>query len=153
MKKLFFFLCLLGFYSCAGYEPILSSKNLSFYIGEIININNDRITKSVSKNLNNNKLKINNKQKYILKITSNKEDVITSKDSNGNALTFEIIITVNVDVFVDDSDKSISTLKFNKTFSYNNQKNNLNMSRYKKTIEENIINKISQDLVVELQAL
>ena len=136
-----------------GYWGGYKSKNLSFYIGEIVNINNDKITKSVSKNLNNNKLKIDNKQKYILKITSNKEEVVTSKDSSGNALTFEIIITVNVDVFVDDSDKSIGTLKFNKAFSYNNQKNNLNMSRYKKTIEDNIINKISQDLVVELQTL
>jgi outer membrane lipopolysaccharide assembly protein LptE/RlpB len=153
MKKLFFLLCLLGFYSCTGYAPIFSIENSSFYIEKIINTNDDEITKKISKNLNNKKLKDDSKKNYTLKVSADKEIVVVSRDPSGDDLTYEIIINVVVDVFYNNEDKPINTLKFSSNFSYNNQKNKFNLNQYRKTIEENMIDKISQDIVVKLQTL
>ena len=153
MKKLCFYLCLLGLFSCAGYEPIFSVKKINFYIEDIIITNGDNISKKVSKNLNINRLKKDNKKNYILKISSNKRSEIRSKDKKGNALTFEMIVDVQVEVFQNNIDLSTHTLKFTNNFSYNNQQNKFDLNQYKKIIEENMITKISQDIVVKLQTL
>ena len=153
MKKLFFLLCLLGFYSCTGYAPIFSTENSSFYIEKIINTNDDKITKKLSRNLNNKKLKDDSKKNYILKIFSDKKIDVVSRDPSGNALTYEIIINVVVKVFYNNENKPVNTLKFSSNFSYNNQKNKFNLNQYRRTIEENMIDKISQDIVVKLQTL
>tara|TARA_B110000037_G_scaffold170705_1_gene193648 strand:+ start:557 stop:1018 length:462 start_codon:yes stop_codon:yes gene_type:complete len=153
MKKIFFYLCIFSIFGCAGYEPLFSTKNLSFYIEDIKNINNDVITKKISKNINNNKLKGENKIVYLLEIESNIINNIASKDSKGNPLTYNIILDVKVKVFKRNTELPINILKFDKSINYNNQANKFNLNEYKKTIIENITNKISQEILISLQSL
>ena len=153
MKKIFFYLCIFSIFGCAGYEPLFSTKNLSFYIEDIKNINNDVITKKISKNINNNKLKGENKIVYLLEIESDIINNIASKDSKGNALTYDIILDVKVKVFKRNTELPINILKFDKSINYNNQANKFNLNEYKKTIIENITNKISQEILISLQSL
>tara|TARA_B100001093_G_C26389908_1_gene826605 strand:- start:42 stop:503 length:462 start_codon:yes stop_codon:yes gene_type:complete len=153
MKKLLFCLCLFGILNCSGYKPIFAVKNLSFEIEEIINVNDDNITKEISKNLKRYILNENSEKKYTLEILSNKENIITSKDTNGNALTFEMAIDVEVKAYYNNKDDPIETFKVSNNFNYNNQENKFDLSEYKETIEENIINKISQNIIVKLQSL
>ena len=153
MKKILFYLCFFSMFGCAGYEPLFSTKNLSFYVSDIENINGDNITKDISRNLNNNKLKKNEKKNYKLKISSSRNNNITSRDTKGIALTYEMIVNVEVEVFNNNSDFPLDTLNFNKNFNYNNQVNKFNLSEYKKGILKNIINKISQEIVIKLQSL
>jgi len=153
MKKIFFYLCIFSIFGCAGYEPLFSTKNLSFYIEDIKNINNDVITKKISKNINNNKLKGENKIVYLLEIESNIINNIASKDSKGNPLTYDIILDVKVKVFKRNTELPINILKFDKSINYNNQANKFDLNEYKKTIIENITNKISQEILISLQSL
>ena len=153
MKKIFIYLCLFSVFGCAGYEPLFSTKNLSFYIEDIKNVNNDIITKKISRNLNSNKLKKDNKIIYLLEIESNINNNISSKDSKGNPLTYNMILNVKVKVFNRNTELLINTLRFNKDFSYNNQTNKFNLNEYKKTILESITNKISQEILISLQSL
>ena len=153
MKKIFFYLCIFSIFGCAGYEPLFSTKNLSFYIEDIKNINNDVITKKISKNINNNKLKGENKKVYLLEIESNIINNIASKDSKGNPLTYNIILDVKVKVFKRNTELPINILKFDKSINYNNQANKFDLNEYKKTIIENITNKISQEILISLQSL
>ena len=153
MKKIFFYLCIFSIFGCAGYEPLFSTKNLSFYIEDIKNVNNDIITKKISRNLNSNKLKNDNKTIYLLEIESNINNSISSKDSKGNPLTYNMILNVKVKVFNRNTELLINTLRFNKNFSYNNQTNKFNLNEYKKTIIESITNKISQEILINLQSL
>ena len=153
MKKIFIYLCLFSVFGCAGYEPLFSTKNLSFYIDDIKNVNNDIITKKISRNLNSNKLKKDNKIIYLLEIESNINNNISSKDSKGNPLTYNMILNVKVKVFNRNTELLINTLRFNKNFSYNNQTNKFNLNEYKKTIIESITNKISQEILINLQSL
>jgi len=153
MKKIFLYLCLLGLFNCAGYEPVFSVKNLNFYIQDIINTTNNDITKKISKELNNTKFEKINKKNYILKITSDKKTRVTSKDVSGDNLTFELNINVKIEVFYNNIDVSIQTFEIEKNFNYNNQRNKFDLTQYKKTIEENLISRISQDIITKLQLL
>ena len=138
---------------CAGYEPMFSTKKLSFYIDAIDNVNESKITKKISKNLNNNKKEIEGKKNYILKILSGRKNNITSRDSKGVASTYEMVINVKVEVFYNDINTPIATFVINKNSNYKNQINKFSLSQYKNTIEENIIREIAQEITIKLQSL
>jgi len=153
MKKIFLFLCFFSLFSCVGYEPLFSTKKLSYYIESIENVNNDSITKKISKNLDNNKIKKNNKKGYMLEISSIKNNVVTSRNSKGQVSTYEMTVGVNVKVFDNNTNLLIDKLRFNKKFSYNNQVNKFDLNQYKKNIMKGMINKISEDIAIKLQLL
>ena len=153
MNKIVFYFCFLMLFGCSGYEPLFSEKKTSFYIERIENVNGDYITRTISKNLNSNKLKSKDKNNYKLKITSILLDKITSKDSRGNALTYEVSFDVVVSVFNDISDIPFNTFKLSDSFSYNNRENKFDLKQYKNNILKNALNKISQDIIIKLEAL
>ena len=153
MKKIFFLLFFFTLVGCVGYEPLFSVKKLSFYIKDIENINNDPITKKISKNLGSSKVETDNKKVYLLKISSKKDEAIMSKNSRGQAITYQMSIEIMVKVFSDNKEFPLKTLKFKDSFIYNNQSNKFDLNQYKKNIEKNIINKISQEITIKLQSL
>ena len=153
MKKIFFYLCFFSIFGCAGYEPLFSTKDLPFYIEEIKNVNRDIVTKKISKNINNNQLKNNNKIIYLLEIESTINSNISSKDSKGNPLSYNMVLNVKVKVINKNDELLINTLRFKKSFGYKNQTNKYDLNEYKKTIVENMANKISQEILINLQSL
>ena len=52
MKKICIILILLLLNNCNGYKPIFSGDIVNFYIGEIFNENNNKLTKKIIKKLN-----------------------------------------------------------------------------------------------------
>ena len=116
-------------------------------------MNDSYITKKISNNLANNRLKTEGKKNYTLKITSNKKNEITSKDSTGVAATYEININVEIEVFYKNKKVPMNRFQINKSASYNNQTNKFDLAQYRKIIEENIIDKISQEITIKLQSL
>jgi len=154
MKKIILYFCFLAIYGCAGYEPLFSTKELSYYVIDIENVSKNNLTEKISKRLKNYTSKGNgNKKGYKLEISSNMSNIISSKDGKGNVSSYKMIVNVNVKVFNQNSNLLISTLNFNKDFVYNNQENKSNLDKYKKDIQENIINKISQDIIIKLQSI
>tara|TARA_B100000965_G_scaffold139942_2_gene116514 strand:+ start:5934 stop:6395 length:462 start_codon:yes stop_codon:yes gene_type:complete len=153
MKKIILYFCFLIIYGCTGYEPLFSTKNSNYYIINIENVNKDNLTQRISKRLDNYKSVDDNKKGYILKISSNMKNIVSSKDSKGQVSTYEMIVNVDLKVFSKDSNRAINSFKFNKNFIYNNQENKSNLSQYKKDILKNLINKISQEIIIKLQSL
>ena len=153
MKKIIFCLFIFTLFGCVGYEPLFSTKNLSYYIVDIENVNSDNVTKKISKNLDSNKFKIDNKKGYLLKISSNKSSTIVSSDTKGHVTSYEMIVNVEVKVFSNNSLVPSNILQFNKNFAYKNQANKSNLNQYKINILNNMINIISQDIVIKLQSL
>ena len=151
MKKiiLYFFICLI--FGCTGYEPIFSSKNLDFYITNIENINGDDVTRKISKRLEDYRVEDNNKKRYKLKISSEKNEYIASKNSKGDPLVFTLSIKTTVEVL--HNEKSINILSLDEAFNFNNQSNKFDLSQYKKNIEKNLINKIYENLIIKIQTL
>ena len=147
MKKNFLILIFFFITQCVGYEPIYSSKEQNFYIDTISTEINDKISRNIEKKLKPYTRK-NEKQKITLKINSNKEEKILSKDNKGDPVILEIEISTNVIISYNNITK---TLKFVERFSYTNQSNKFEFEQYKKNIEKNLTDKIFDKLIFKLR--
>jgi hypothetical protein len=151
MKKTILYFYLFFVIGCAGYQPLLSTNNLKFYISEVENVENNKITKNLIKKIKHLRLENNEKRNYNLKINSKKELVVASKDAKGDPLIYKMIITSNINVY--ENDENIGKINLKENFSFKNSSNNFSLSQYKNNIEKNLINKVSEELVLKLQAL
>ena len=147
MKKNFLILIFFFMTQCVGYEPIYSSKEQNFYIDTISTEINDKISRNIEKKLKPYTRK-NEKEKVTLKINSNKEEKILSKDNKGDPVILEIEISTNINISYNDK---AETLKFVERFSYTNQSNKFEFEQYKKNIEKNLTDKIFDKLIFKLR--
>jgi len=152
MKKFLSCLCFLLVANCSGYEPVFLTKNLEFSISEIKNIDNEKITKQIIKNIRSYKLK-DNKNKFSLQVSTQNKNEVTSRDSKGDALTFRVTIAFKIDVFGDDQAVLLNTINIKKNFAYNYQINQFLLNQYKKNIIENLIIKVAEEIILELQLM
>ena len=149
MKNNFIFLIILFLIlSNCGYQPIYSTKNLNFTIGNIEKENtslNNKFEKTITA-LKNKKID----RKINIKIETDRKVSIKSKDSKGNALVFELEINLkfsspNLD---NESEKSLS-----EKITYNNSDDKFKLKQYENELEEIIITKIVEDLINYLSNL
>jgi outer membrane lipopolysaccharide assembly protein LptE/RlpB len=150
IKKIFFIVIIFAITSC-GFQPVHLSKNTkNFTINEITengdkNINRKILLKTNLRNKNKTEVK------YNLAIKSSKKNEVTSRDSSGNALTYKI--SIQVDIILSDPENSTKIFKqkiFNSSFSYNDNGSKFTLSQYIRTVESNLINKISKDIKIFL---
>ena len=147
MKKIILILSFLLLVSC-GYQPIFSSKTSNFLIEEIIYNENDKISLKIRNNLTY----LSNTENYIrvirLKLSSEKKIDISSKDSKGDPLVYKMTISTNIEIY---SNNELTMQKnINKNFSYKNTKNKFDLKQYEKTIENNLIETIKEDIILIL---
>ena len=142
---LFFFFLI----SC-GYEPIYSSKNINFSIKEIIKKDN---------NLNNkfaNSLRLFSNEKLPnqikIKIESNKNVKIKSKDSKGNPNVYELVIYLKLTVEKNTNDETLIK-NFERNINYNNSDDKFKLNQYQKELEDLLVNKITEDVLKYLSDL
>ena len=138
-----------------GYEPIYSKKKLeknhNFSITSIKFKESSEINQILLSNLKmfmniKNKLKLLN-----LKIKSSTNKTIISKNLKGDAERYLIEINVNLIIFENEVLKK--ELFFKESFNYNSQTNKFNLNLYEKNIKENLISKISNNIILELYSL
>ena len=150
MKKIIFLLSLLILANC-GFKSILSTKNINFNINKIEIQKNDSISLKIKKRLQIYTKNDSPDKIYNLKINSKKNRVITSKDTKGNPLTYEIIILTELEIFIED--KFIKKIAFKKGFNYNNRSNKFDLRQYEKSNTTNLINQISDDIIINLLSI
>lgn len=153
MKKISLYFCFLIIFGCAGFEPIFSTKDLTFYIDEIENMDNNKNTKQIVRNILSYKLNNATKNNYSLKINSETRNEITSRDSKGDPLTYRVIISTGVKVFKGSSNNLFDNINIIKNFTYSYQTNQFELGQYKKDIIDNLIVKIAEEIVLELQLM
>ena len=142
-NKLILLISIFFIFSSCGYSPIYSSKNLDFDILKVEIREKNKINSQIKNNL----IKISNKEsvnKYKLVINSIKQKKIASKDNKGNADILNMMINVNLKVY--EKDLLISNNSFSEDFSYSNNSNKFDLSKYEKNIESNLINKIISNI-------
>ena len=147
MKKIILILSFLLLVSC-GYQPIFSSKTSNFLIEEIIYNENDKISLKIRNNLTY----LSKTENYIrvikLKLRSEKKIDISSKDSKGDPLVYKMTISTNIEIY---SNNELSMKKnITKNFSYKNTENKFDLKQYEKTIENNLIETIKEDIILIL---
>ena len=141
----FSFLLLL---SC-GYEPIFSKKkiekNYNFSIEEITFLNQNTINQLIKKNLLNYFNQEEKLKKISLEINTNTNKIIVLKDKQGNIKMFSMEIIV--DVKIHENETLINYKKFKENFKYKNQANKFSLEKYEKVIQNNLITKISNNII------
>ena len=135
------------FLSACGYQSIYTNMNNQ-------NISINKI--SLSGNLNINRKIINltrieeNKQKnpdsYNLNLISTKLKETVAKDSLGNASVFKM--TININFSLENKNQKNKNKNFKASFLYNNSNNKFGLSQYEKTIENNLIEKLAEEIII-----
>ncbi|MDA8537812.1 hypothetical protein N9K55_03805, partial [Candidatus Pelagibacter bacterium] len=147
MKKNLHILFLFILLSACNYEPIFSSKDSKFSIVgiEIKNKNNltYQITRSLKTYQNSDGIK-----KYKLEIEAEKKKEVTAKDSKGNIKSYKIVITCNFIIY--EKDEIINSKTITESFGFNNNSDKFKLRKYESNIEKDLVNKIIEDLVLEL---
>ena len=128
-----------------GYQAVLNNQNYQFSIN-VNKINGDQEINSLI--INRHKQLEENKKIYNIRLTSNKEKVIISKDSKGDPSIFEIRINVNYVVKKDE--EILISNKINKKTTYNNITDKFELENYEKTIINNLVSEISDNIMLSI---
>ena len=150
MKKIILSLIFLMLNSC-GFSPLYSSKNSNYNIISI--------EKNISNNLTNyiqNSISVlsNENSEKIFKINFNLTEDITVilKDSKGDPKKNRLTITVEVLIFSEDQNL-ISSKEYSESFEYKIQDNKFNLRQYEKNIKFNLVEDITQQILVFLASV
>ncbi len=128
-----------------GYQAVLNNQNYQFSIN-VNKINGDQKINSLI--INRLKQLEENERIYNLSLTSNKEKLIISKDSKGDPSIFEIKINVNYVVKKDE--EILISNKINKKTTYNNITDKFELENYEKTIINNLVSEISDNIMLSI---
>ena len=146
-KIIFLFLILLS--SC-GYEAIHSKKNsinYSFSVSELTFVGDRTVNLKIKEKLNNYTQSKKDKD-FILKISSSSENIILAKDTTGDTTAFKSIISIKIDVLMNNKFKSNFTII--ESFNYNNISNKFNLKKYEKEIKNNLAETATDKLIFKL---
>lgn len=147
-KKLILIIFL--FTTSCGYESIYSKKNIvdyDFSVSNIIFEGDRNVNLKIKETLNN--YTLNKKKKdFTLKVKSNSKKIILAKNKKGDPTSFKNIITVYVDILVDNN--FLNNLNIEETFNYKNDKNKFNLKRYEKEIKNNLAQTATNKLIFKL---
>ena len=145
MKNRILFLLLFILTSC-GYQPLYSKKEVKILtINELKLIGNTNINKTVAS-----ALPIKVEKNTLLKnkiILENKKTIIeTSKNKKGQPDSFKMIIDFKFSFI--DNDNILNEKFISEEFSYKNKDNKFDLSQYEMNIEQSLINKIIEKLII-----
>ena len=154
LKKIITTLSFLILLSC-GYESIHSNKqinsNYNLSINTITYTGNNKVSHILKNKI---KKSLNNEKKSTglnLNLNSRLEKVVTSKDKKGNPIRYSIEIIINLEVF--ESGISKSKTNFEEKFEYNNKSNKFGLKQYEENIKDNLIARLSGEIIRYLYSL
>ncbi len=132
--------------SACSYKPIFSENNYNFEIEEII-FSGERYINRIIKNKFDLIKKENeqDRKKYDLLINTNKKKLIVSKDSKGDPLKFDIIVTTYFEI--NNEEKLLFNKEIIKNNIYNNDVDKFKLEQKEKIILENLAKKISETII------
>ena len=134
-----------------SYKPILSSTIATFSIDKIEFLNTNKINSKLEKQLSIYQKNKNKSKFYDLVIDINQNKKVSLRDATGDPKIF--IITISASINVLENNNNIDNKIFEENFSYNNNKNKFDLSRYEKNIEDNIVNKLAERIISYLHSL
>ena len=152
IKNIFFISFIIIFISGCGYTPIYSKKEQNFKLGKIETSGNKKLNKIIIRNIKSFTKKNPNSSKiFNVKIETNLNKNVKSKDTKGNPKTFEIKIVTKLII---NKDKTNSLQKsFSYSSIYNTLDSEFELKIYEKTVEKTLLLKISEKIIVYFQTL
>ena len=147
MKKIILIVGILLISSC-GYTPIYSSKESNYKIVNFKKNINNSLTNYIQNSIN--VLSNENADKVLnIDLELKEEIVVILKDSKGDPAKNRLIITVNLSV-LNESENLIASKIFSENFEYNIDDNKFNLKQYDRNIKINLVEEITQQVLVYL---
>ena len=149
--KKFSYILIFFFLTSCGYQAIYSKKNnTSISINKIESIGDRNINRKI---ISLAKLKERNNQNYSYDLTLSSTKIIeaVAKDKTGNTSVYKT--TIVVEFYLKDPNNQGEIFKkkiFSSSFSYNNINNKFDLVKYQKNIEQNLIEKIAEEITIFL---
>jgi len=150
MKKILLILIFLTLNNC-GFTPLYSSKDSNYNIISI--------EKNISSNLTNyiqNSIRVlsnkDSEKKFKINFDLTEEITVVLKDSKGDPRKNRLTLTLDLSLFSEDQNL-ISSKEFSESFEYNIQDNKFNLRQYEKNIKFNLVEDITQQILVFLASL
>ena len=159
MKKITYltisFMLLIGINACAGYKPIFSTSNLQFEISDYSIKGDKSLGKKIYTKLYN--LSQSNKNNTAVKninisIEVSKDKTVKVKNSAGKILEYKISLNTNIEIKDYFTNDQILSHNFNYSSSYKTQDQFSDSLRLENKTIENLLDKIYQDLLIEMTA-
>lgn len=151
MKNKFAILYIIFFFlSSCGFNPIFSSKNMVVSIGKI-DAENTQLNNEISRALRQISLQNQLEKKIDIRISSEKNILIKSKDKSGNPKIFELVINLEIEIL----NPSYNNFKkeFIKRISYKNNDDKFKLSEYQKELESSFVKELVMDIINFLSSL
>lgn len=146
-KHIFIFFLIVN----CGYQPIFSGKKVNFGIDNLTYDKNNEIDSAINNNLKNYK-SLENKDKILdLEISSKINKVTTSLDDRGDPKSFRLELEIKT-TFKKDN-KLLNEKSFFKSHDYNNSTNKFDLKKYENSVKENLIGKITEEIIVYILSL
>ena len=145
MKKGILYLLLFTLTSC-GYQPLYSQKEIKpLIVSELVLLGNAKINENVISGLS---IKIDRSSSLTNKIIlENKKTIIaTSKNKKGQTESYKMIIDYKFLLL--DENNILNEKYISEEFSYKSKDNKFDLAEYEINIEQNLINKIIEKLIV-----
>ena len=151
MNKFFKYFFIYFFLVSCGYQPIFSGKKVNFGIENLTYNKNNEIDSSINNSLKNYK-NLENKDKILdLEISSKINKVTTSLDDRGDPKSFRLELEIKT-IFKKDN-KLLNQKSFFKSHDYNNSTNKFDLKKYENSVKENLIGKITEEIIVYIASL
>ena len=139
------------FLSSCGYTPLYSSKDSNYKVISLKSNVNSSLTNYIQNSIDvlsneNAEKKLNINFDYIEEIS------IILKDAKGNPSKNRLKVIIDLSIF-DVKNNLIASKKFSENFEYNIDDNKFNLKQYEKNIKINLIEDITQQILVFLANL
>ena len=150
MKKIITVLLTFLFLTSCGYTPMYSQKNFDFKLKNITSTKSDRLNSKVQKRL----LSFSNQesqQVFSLKVNTLRKINVLTKNSKGDPSRYEMIIDVKLEAaYGQNLNKSQS---FQERFNYNANANKFELKQFEKEIEDLLIDKTIDLIIIYLSKI
>lgn len=150
MKKIFLISIILFLNGC-GYTPLYSSKDSNY---KVISLN-----KNVNNSLTNyvqNSIEVisseNAKKSFNINFEYNENISVILKNSKGDPKKNRLSVVIDLSL-LDSNDNLITSKQFSESFEYNIDDNKFNLKQYEKNIKFNLIEDITQQILVFLASV
>ena len=146
-NKIILILTIIVLLTSCEYEPVYNNSKIKDIRFEFIEMKGDQqINKLIINNLKRNQKKLNS-DIYKIKIESEFNKVVLTKDKFGSPTDYKLSVTSNFSV--ENEQKKLS-LVLNEEFIYKNLQENYDQSNYENSIKKNLAEQISEKLRTKL---
>ena len=147
MKKIFLILIILFLNSC-GYTPLYSTKDSNY---KVISLNKN-VNNSLTNYVENSIQVISNenaKKSFNINFDYNENIIVILKNSKGDPTKNRLNVVIDLSL-LDSNNNLITSKQFSESFEYNIDDNKFNLKQYEKNIKFNLIEDITQQILVFL---